>query len=205
LGAKTLRPKEVCERLGISYTTLREYVKRGYIKPVLTPGGKWRFREEDVERLIGGVVKQRRVILYARVSSNSQRDDLERQVKVLEDWARQNNIVDYEVVTDIGSGLNEDRRGFEKLLRLAAERKISKIVIAYPDRLTRFGFKTIEELLRPFGVEIVVLSHEDKDPREELVEDLITITSHFAGKLYGMRSHKYEKVVEGVRKLLEDP
>jgi putative resolvase len=205
LGAKALRPKEVCERLGISYTTLREYVKRGYIKPVLTPGGKWRFREEDVERLIGGVVKQRRVILYARVSSNSQRDDLEGQVKVLEDWARQNNIVDYEVVTDIGSGLNEDRRGFKKLLRLAVERKISKIVIAYPDRLTRFGFKTIEELLRPFGVEIVVLSHEDKDPREELVEDLITITSHFAGKLYGMRSHKYEKVVEGVRKLLEDP
>jgi len=205
LGAKALRPKEVCERLGISYTTLRDYVKRGYIKPVLTPGGKWRFREEDVERLIGGVVKQRRVILYARVSSNSQRDDLERQVKVLEDWARQNNIVDYEVVTDIGSGLNEDRRGFEKLLRLAAERKISKIVIAYPDRLTRFGFKTIEELLRPFGVEIVVLSHEDKDPREELVEDLITMISYFAGKLYGMRSHKYEKVVEGVRKLLEDP
>jgi len=204
LGAKALRPKEVCERLGISYTTLREYVKRGYIKPVLTPGGKWRFREEDVERLIG-VVKQRRVILYARVSSNSQRDELEGQVKVLEDWARQNNIVDYEVVTDIGSGLNEDRGGFEKLLRLAVERKISKIVIAYPDRLTRFGFKTIEELLRPFGVEIVVLSHEDKDPREELVEDLITITSHFAGKLYGMRSHKYEKVVEGVRKLLEDP
>lgn len=205
MGAKALRPKEVCERLGISYTTLREYVKRGYIKPVLTPGGKWRFREEDVERLIGGVVKQRRVILYARVSSNSQRDDLEGQVKVLEDWARQNNIVDYEVVTDIGSGLNEDRRGFKKLLRLAVERKISKIVIAYPDRLTRFGFKTIEELLRPFGVEIVVLNHEDEDPREELVEDLITITSHFAGKLYGMRSHKYEKVVEGVRKLLEDP
>jgi putative resolvase len=205
LGAKALRPKEVCERLGISYTTLRDYVKRGYIKPVLTPGGKWRFREEDVERLIGGVVKQRRVILYARVSSNSQRDELEGQVKVLEDWARQNNIVDYEVVTDIGSGLNEDRGGFKKLLRLAVERKISKIVIAYPDRLTRFGFKTIEELLRPFGVEIVVLNHEDKDPREELVEDLITITSHFAGKLYGMRSHKYEKVVEGVRKLLEDP
>jgi len=119
LGAKALRPKEVCERLGISYTTLRDYVKRGYIKPVLTPGGKWRFREEDVERLIGGVVKQRRVILYARASSNSQRDDLEGQVKVLEDWARQNNIVDYEVVTDIGSGLNEDRREFRKLLRFS--------------------------------------------------------------------------------------
>jgi len=152
-----------------------------------------------------GVVKQRRVILYARVLSSSQRDDLERQVRTLEDWTRQNNIVDYEVVTDIGSGLNEDRRGFKKLLRLAVERKISRIVVAYPDRLTRFGFKTFEELLRAFGVEIVVLSHENKDAREELIEDLITIISHFAGKLYGMRSHKYEKVVEGARKLVEDP
>jgi putative resolvase len=108
--------------------------------------------------------------------------------------------VEYEVVTDIGSGLNEGRDS-----RKSTERKISKIVIAYPDRLTRFGFKTIEELLRAFGVEIVALNHEDKDPREELVEDLITIISHFVGKLYGMRSHKYEKVVEGARKLIEDP
>jgi putative resolvase len=201
---EVLRSKEVCERLGISYTTLRDYVRRGYIKPVLTPGGKWRFREEDVERLIG-IVKQKRVMLYARVSSSSQRDDLERQVRALEEWARSNNIVDYEVVTDIGSGLNEDRRGFRKILELTIERKVSRIVVAYPDRLTRFGFKTIEELLRALGVEIVVLNHEDKDAREELVEDLITIVSHFAGKLYGMRSHKYEKVVEGARKLIEDP
>jgi len=199
-----LRPKEVCEKLGISYTTLRDYVRRGYIKPVLTPGGKWRFKEEDVERLIG-VVRSRKVVLYARVSSGNQRDDLERQVRALEEWARSNNIVDYEVVTDVGSGLNEDRKGFKKILRLAVERKISRIVVAYPDRLVRFGFKTVEELLRAFGVEIVVLNHEDKDAREELVEDLITIISHFAGKLYGMRSHKYEKVVEGARKLVEDP
>jgi len=170
----------------------------------LTPGGKWRFREEDVERLIG-VVRPRKVVLYARVSSNSQRDDLERQVRTLEEWARQNNIADYEVVTDIGSGLKEDRKGFKKLLRLAIERKISSIVVAYPDRLTRFGFKTIEELLRAFGVEIIVLNHEDKDVREELVEDPITIISNFAGKLYGTRSHKYKRVVEGARKLIEDP
>jgi len=199
-----LRPKEVCGMLGISYTTLRGYVRRGYIKPVLTPGGRWRFREEDVERLIG-VVRQRRVILYARVFSSSQRDDLERQVRELEEWARQNNVGGYEVVIDVGSGLEEDRKGFKKLLKLAVERKISRIIVEYPDRLTRFGFKTIEELLRAFGVEVVVLNQEDKDPREELVEDLTTIVSHIAGKLYGMRSHKYEKVVEGARKLIEDP
>ncbi|MEM1749478.1 MAG: IS607 family transposase [Desulfurococcaceae archaeon] len=199
-----LRPKDVCEKLGISYTTLREYVRKGWIKPVVLESGKWRFREEDVERLMG-IVKPRTVILYARVSSHTQKDDLERQVKVLEEWAKQNNIEKYEIITDIGSGLNEDRKGFKKILKLVTEKKASKVVVAYPDRLTRFGFETIVELLRAFGVEVVVLNHEDRDPKEELVEDLITIISHFAGKLYGMRSHKYMKVVEGARKLVEDP
>ena len=199
-----LRPKEVCERLGISYTTLSVYVKKGLISPILTPGGKWRFREEDVERLMG-LVRAKKVILYARVSSNTQKDDLERQVKTLEEWAKQNNIVDCEVITDIGSGLNEDRKGFKKILRLATERRISRVIVTYPDRLTRFGFSTLKELLKAFRVEVVALNQDDKDPKEELVEDLISIISHFAGKLYGMRSHKYEKVVEGARKLLEDP
>jgi len=62
-----LRPKEVCQRLGISYAMLREYVKKGYIKPVILETGKWRFREEDVEKLMG-IVRKRKVILYARVS-----------------------------------------------------------------------------------------------------------------------------------------
>ncbi len=74
-----LRPKGVCQRLGISYTTLREYVKRGYIAPVLTPGGMWRFREEDVERLMG-LTRARKAVLYARVSSHTQKDGLDRQV-----------------------------------------------------------------------------------------------------------------------------
>jgi len=204
LEVSMLRPKEVCEKLGISYTTLREYVKRGWIKPVVLESGKWRFREEDVEKLMG-IVKPKITILYARVSSHTQKDDLERQVRVLEEWVKQNNVEKYEVITDIGSGLNEDRKGFKKILKLATEKKISRIVVAYPDRLIRFGFKTLTELLRAFGVEVVVLNHEDKDPKEELVEDLITIISHFAGKLYDMRSHKYREVVEGVRKLVEDP
>ena len=94
-----LRPKEVCQKLGISYATLREYVKKGYIKPVILETGKWRFKEEDVERLVG-IVRKRKVILYARVSSNKQKDDLANQVKYLEE-----NVKDYDqVITDIGSG-----------------------------------------------------------------------------------------------------
>jgi len=191
-----LRPKEVCQRLGISYATLREYVKKGYIKPVILETGKWRFKEEDVERLVG-IVRKRKVILYARVSSNTQKDDLANQVKYLEE-----NVKDYDqVITDVGSSLNMKRKGFLKLLRMILNNEVSKIVIAYPDRLVRFGFEIIEEVCKAHNCEIVVLNKEDKTPEQELIEDLISILVSFSGKLYGMRSHKYEKVKKCVEEL----
>jgi len=191
-----LRPKEVCQRLGISYATLREYVKKGYIKPVILETGKWRFKEEDVERLMG-IVRKRKTILYARVSSNTQKDDLVNQVKYLEE-----NVKDYDqVITDVGSGLNMKRKGFLKLLRMILNNEVSKVVIAYPDRLVRFGFEILEEVCKAHNCELVVLNNEDKTPEQELVEDLISILVSFSGKLYGMRSHKYEKVKKCVEEL----
>ena len=189
-----LRPKEVCQRLGISYATLREYVKKGYIKPVILQSGKWRFREEDIEKLMG-IVRKRKVILYARVSS--QKDDLINQVKYLEE-----NVKEYDqIITDIGSGLNMKRKGFIKLLRMILNNEVSKIVIAYPDRLVRFGFEIIEEACKAHNCEIVVLNKEDKTPEKELIEDLISILVSFSEKLQGMRSHKYEKVKKCVEEL----
>ena len=189
-----LRPKEVCQRLGISYATLREYVKKGYIKPVILQSGKWRFREEDVEKLMG-IVRKRKVILYARVSS--QKDDLINQVNYLEE-----NVKEYDqVITDIGSSLNMKRKGFIKLLRMILNNEVSKIVIAYPDRLVRFGFEIIEEICKAHNCEIVVLNKEDKTPEKELIEDLISILVSFSEKLQGMRSHKYEKVKKCVEEL----
>ena len=191
-----LRPKEVCQRLGISYATLREYVKKGYIKPVILQSGKWRFREEDVEKLMG-IVRKRKIILYARVSSNTQKDDLVNQVKYLEE-----NVKDYDqVITDIGSGLNMKRKGFLKLLRMILNNEVSKVVVAYPDRLVRFGFEILEEVCKAHNCEIVVLNNEDKTPEQELIEDLISILVSFSRKLYGMRSNKYEKVKKCVEEL----
>jgi excisionase family DNA binding protein len=189
-----LRPKEVCQRLGISYATLREYVKKGYIKPVILQSGKWRFREEDVEKLMG-IVRKRKVILYARVSS--QKDDLINQVKYLEE-----NVKEYDqVITDVGSSLNMKRKGFIKLLRMILNNEVSKVVVAYPDRLIRFGFEIIEEICKAHNCELVVLNNEDKTPEKELIEDLISILVSFSGKLYEMRSHKYEKVKRCVEEL----
>jgi Predicted site-specific integrase-resolvase len=116
-----LKPKEVCQKLGISYRTLQSYVKKGYIKPVILQSGKWRFKEEDVERLMG-IVRKRKVILYARVSSNTQKDDLVNQVKYLEE-----NVKDYDqVITDVGSSLNMKRKVFLKLLRMILITKYRK-------------------------------------------------------------------------------
>ncbi|MEJ2776335.1 IS607 family transposase [Sulfolobaceae archaeon RB850M] len=189
-----LKPKEVCQRLGISYRTLQSYVKKGYIKPVILQSGKWRFREEDVERLMG-IVRKRKVILYARVSS--QKDDLANQVKYLEE-----NVKEYDqVITDVGSGLNMKRKGFLKLLRMILNDEVSKIVTAYPDRLVRFGFEIIEEVCKAHNCELVVLNKEDKTPEQELIEDLTSILVSFSEKLQGMRSHKYEKVKKCVEEL----
>ena len=121
-----LKPKEVCQKLGISYRTLQSYVKKGYIKPIVLQSGKWRFREEDVERLMG-IIRRRKVILYARVSSNTQKDDLVNQVKYLEE-----NVKEYDqVITDVGSSLNMKRRGFVKLLSMILNNEVSKVIMAH--------------------------------------------------------------------------
>jgi len=189
-----LKPKEVCQKLGISYRTLQSYVKKGYIQPVILQSGKWRFREEDVEKLMG-IVRKRKVILYARVSSNTQKDDLINQVKYLEE-----NVKEYDqVITDMGSSLNMKRKGFLKLLRMILNNEVSKVVVAYPDILVRFGFEIIEEVCKAHNCELVVLNKEDKTPEKELIEDLISILVSFSEKLQGMRKEKVRKCVEELK------
>ena len=157
--------------------------------------------ESEIKRVLG--LKEERVVVgYARVSSTTQKDDLERQKQLLHSYAKDRGYGEIQILSDVGSGLNENRKGFLRLLEMVAERKVSKVIIAYKDKLTRFGFETLRKLFQAFGAEIEVIDSEEKNPQEEPVEDLITIVSHFAGKLYGMRSHKYKEVVEGVRKLV---
>jgi len=151
-----------------------------------------------------GIYEERKIVGYVRVSSYTRKDDLERQIKLIKSYAEEREW-EIEILKDVGSGLKEDRRNFQKMLKMVMNREVSNVVIAYPDRLTRFSFKMLEEFFKSYGTEIVVINHEEKSPREELVEDLITIISHFAEKLYGTRSRKYKRVVEAAKKLIHDP
>jgi putative resolvase len=193
--------KEAKKLLGVTTRTIQRWDRDGKIKVVRTVGGRRRIPESEVRRILG--LKEERIVIgYARASSSTQRDYLERQKEDIAAYAREKGYGEIEVLTDIGSGLNERRKSFLKLLEIISERKVSKVIVAYEDRLTRFGFETLSRLFSSFGTTIDVINYEEKTPQEEFVEDLITIVSHFAGKLYGLRSHKYEEVVKAVRKLI---
>jgi putative resolvase len=192
--------KEAKKLLGVTTRTIQRWDKEGKIRVVRTIGGRRRIPESEIKRILGLKEEEERVVVgYARVSSTTQKDDLERQKQLIRSYAKNGEI---QILSDVGSGLNENRKGFLRLLEMVTERKVSRVIVAYKDRLTGFGFETLRKVFQVFGTEIEVINSEEKVPQEELVEDLVTIVSHFAGKLYGMRSHKYKEVVEGVRKLV---
>ena len=193
---------EAAKILGVHPKTIQKWDREGKIRCIRTVGGKRRIPESEIKRIMG-IHEERKVVGYARVSSYSQKDDLERQIEAIKSYAEENGW-QVEILKDIASGLNENRKNFQKIIQMVVNKEVSKVIVSYPDRLTRFGFKTLEEFFKSYGVEIVVINRKEKTPQEELVEDLITVVSHFAGKLYGMRSHKYKRVVDGVKKLIRE-
>jgi len=196
--------KEACELLGVHIKTLQKWDREGKIKCVRTIGGKRRVPESEIKQILGIKDKeQRKIIGYVRVSSNTQKDDLEIQIDMIKSYARDLNW-NVEILKDIGSGLNEKRKNYKKLLKMVINREVEKVIITYSDRLTRFGFETLKEFFKSYGTEIIVINKKYRTPQEELVEDLITIISHFAGKLYGMRSHKYKKLTKTIQEIVSD-
>ena len=196
--------KEACELLGVHIKTLQKWDREGKIKCVRTIGGKRRVPESEIKQILGIKDKeQRKIIGYVRVSSNTQKDDLERQIDMIKSYARDLNW-NVEILKDIGSGLNEKRKNYKKLLKMVINREVEKVIITHPDRLTRFGFETLKEFFKSYGTEIIVINKKYRTPQEELVEDLITIIPHFAGKLYGMRSHKYKKLTKTIQEIVSD-
>ncbi len=203
MKGKLYTVKQASEILGVHPKTIQKWDREGKIKVVRTPGGRRRIPESEIKRLLGIKEENGLIIGYTRVSSHTQKDDLERQIETIKGYAREKGW-QVQILKDIGSGLNENRKNYLKLLELVAKGEVSKVIITYPDRLTRFGFKTLQFFFQQHGAEIIVLNERDKTPREEFIEDLITIISHFAGKLYGTRSHKYKKLKEGVKKLIAE-
>jgi excisionase family DNA binding protein len=199
-----LRSGEVAKRLGLHPLTVRRWVKEGKIAAVQI-GREARIPITEVERLLG---EQRdgTIILYGRVSGHDQKEDLQRQVQQLEQWALvartgQKTLT----LTDMGSGLNTERQSLQKLLALVQDYQVAEVVVTCADRLTRFGLSYLRILFSGYGVTLTVLSpDEDTTPEPELTEDLLAIIASFAGRLYGLRSRKKAALVACAKQVLAE-
>ena len=176
--------------------TLRNWDLLGKLKPHHTGANGYRYySHQQLNELLGIIDVQRKVIGYCRVSSNKQKDDLIRQVENMDKYLSSLNC-EYEIIQDIGSGINYSKKGLKSLLKKINNKEISKIVVFYKDRLLRFGFELVECVANLNGCEIEVLDNTEKTEQQELVEDLIQIVTVFSCKLQGKRANKTRKLVD---------
>lgn len=176
--------------------TLRNWDLSGKLKPHHTGANGYRYySHQQLNELLGITDTQRKVIGYCRVSSNKQKDDLIRQVENMDKYLSSLSC-EYEIIQDIGSGINYSKKGLKSLLKKINNKEVSKIVVFYKDRLLRFGFELVEYMANLNGCEIEVLDNTEKTEQQELVEDLIQIVTVFSCKLQGKRANKTRKLVD---------
>lgn len=189
------------KEIGVSISTLRTWDKTGYLKPakVLDNGYRY-YSDEQIDKYLNvdSDIDDRKIVLYARVSTKKQMDDLDRQIENLKTYAYTKGY-SFELITDIGSGLNYKKEGLKKLIRMVCNKEVKKLVILYKDRLVRFGFELIEEVCRINDVEIEIIDNTTVSKEQELTDDLIQIITVFANRLYGSRSKKTASLIKQVR------
>lgn len=192
---------EASKILGVTPKTIRIWEKEGKIKSTRTEGNHRRYNISD---LIGNRKENSITVAYARVSSHDQLEDLKRQEIVLENYCSVKGY-NFELISDLGSGLNYNKKGLVKLIKLICSNKIERLVIAHKDRLLRFGSELIFSLCENFNVEVCIINKSEHGTFEEdLATDVLEIITVFSARLYGSRSHKNKKIVEGLQKVANE-
>lgn len=191
-GLIFMSPKEFGERIGKSVITLQRWDNSGKLIAHRTPTNRRFYTEDQYNDYMGiSKIKNRKNIIYARVSTNNQKDDLNNQVNFLQQYCNANGVIIDDIITDIGSGLNYNRKKWNKLLDSVIANEIDTIYIAYPDRFIRFGFDWFKHFCEKFNTKIIVVNNEKLSPEQELTQDLINIIHVFSCRSYGIR--KYQK------------
>ncbi|RYE11643.1 MAG: IS607 family transposase [Rickettsiales bacterium] len=187
--------------IGVHQRTLHNWDKKGIIDTIRGPGGRRLYNvkkyqikyenetdnESEEETETEKENNDKLNIVYTRVSTHGQKDDLKRQKIQM-----QKKYPDHTYIEDIGSGINFNRKGFRKIIKLAIEGKINELVIAYKDRLTRFGYEFIEDLIKDYSNgKIVILNKTvELEPEIELAKDVLQVLNVFTAKMNGMRKYK---------------
>jgi predicted site-specific integrase-resolvase len=205
MSRKMVSIQETADFLGVSPQTLRRWEREGRLLPdERTPGGRRRY---DLARLrpeqFRAPETARRTIAYARVSSHDQKDDLERQKQVLELYCARQGWT-FEVIADLGSGMNYHKKGLKRLLDAIIDGQVGRLVITHKDRLLRFGAELVFAICEAKQVEVVILNQgEDTTFEEDLAKDVLEIITVLSARLYGSRSRKNQKLLDGVKAAVE--
>ena len=207
MSRKLVPIHEAAEALGVSAQTLRRWEREGRLLPdERTAGGRRRY---DLARLKPEKFRSqaeavRKTVAYARVSIHDQKDDLERQKQVLELYCARQGWT-FEVIADLGSGMNYHKKGLKKLLEAIIEGQVGRLVITHKDRLLRFGAELVFAICEAKNVEVVILNQgEDTTFEEDLAKDVLEIITVFSARLYGSRSRKNQKLLDSVKKAVEE-
>jgi len=194
----SLTPRQAAELLGVTVKTLHRWEESGKIKSTRTVGGHRRYNIAD---LIGNKTGSELTVGYARVSSHDQKDDLTRQVIVLESYCAKQGW-EFEIIQDLGSGMNYKKKGLIRLIKLITSYQVQRLVLTHKDRLLRFGSDLIFTLCESFGTEVIIINRSDDSTFEEdLAADVLEIITVFSARLYGSRSHKNKQIVEELREV----
>jgi excisionase family DNA binding protein len=189
-----ITPMQASKILQVAKQTLVNWENSGKIKAYRTKGGHRRYLYSSIIKETTGCkeITEKRKICYCRVSTPSQKEDLERQVIFFK-----NKFPDYEIIKDIGSGLNFKRKGLKTILDQAIQGNIKEVVVTHKDRLCRFSFDFFERIIQEYSNgKILVLDKQETSPNQELVNDLISIITVFSARLYGLRSHSIKRKIK---------
>lgn len=197
--------------LGVSIQTLRNWEKTGKLLPDFVSTGKTRrYSRHRLLSMVGlantqDKESQKVTIAYARVSTNEQKEDLKRQIELLELFCSKNGFT-YEVISDFGSGLNYRKKGLKKLLDALRNDKVERLVITHKDRLLRFGAELVFSICESKGVEVIILNKGDETVgfEEDLAKDVLEIITVFSAKLYGSRSKKNRELLKKLTDTAKD-
>ena len=190
---------QFAKAIGKTTKTLRNWDKNGKLKPVRVEDTGYRYySQEQLNHFLGLKLEKqinKKIIGYCRVSSHKQKDDLERQIENVKTYMYAKGY-QFEIITDIGSGINYNKKGLNQIIDMVTNSEVEKIVVLYKDRLIRFGYELIENLCNKFGTIIEIIDNTEKTDQQELVEDLVQIVTVFSCRLQGKRANKAKKMIK---------
>ena len=191
-----MKSAKVLKILHITRQTLVQYVKRKEIRVISLPNGTYDYNDDDVYRK-AGLATERINVVYARVSTAKQKNDLENQVKTLVDYCNKNGVKVSKSYKDVASGMNFDRKQFKILLNEILDFKVGKLYITYKDRLSRISFDMFKRLFSEFGCEIVVINDtDDKTDETEIFEEIISMLHCFSMRMYSRRRRRKLELIK---------